>query len=239
MKSWKKVVPAVVVLGLALTACGQKNNDNSNSQSSSEQTTASTSSSVQSSSKSSSTSSMKKTNKLGKEKLPQDNGMEASSSVNTKVDGNKDNYTINYSNNNAIYATFTKHTYSSSAAAMQQVGYQSAANVAGLPTTSLGYGVKGVADHGAGQVYIQANFGNWSLLTHGSNFGKQKGFATKQAKNVISFIQNHNLPIPNKAGSIRVEINNTTTITWQEGTVVYSVKANNANIALKMVTSLK
>lgn len=74
MKSWKKVVPAVVVLGLALTACGQKNNDNSNSQSSSEQTTASTSSSVQSSSKSSSTSSMKKTNKLGKITTRQWNG---------------------------------------------------------------------------------------------------------------------------------------------------------------------
>lgn len=234
MKSWKKVVPAVVVLGLALTACGQKNNDNSAS--STEQTTSS-SSSVQSSSKSSS--SMKKTNKLGKEKLPQDNGVNTNGNVQTKIDGNKNNYTINYSMNNNIYATFTKHTYSNSAAAMQQVGYQSASNVAGLPTTSLGYGVKGVVDHGAGQVYVQSNFGNWSLLTHGSNFGKQKGFATKQAKSVIAFIQNHQLPIPKNAGSIRVEIDNTTTITWQEGTIVYSVKANNANIALKMVTSLK
>lgn len=234
MKSWKKIVPAVVVLGLALTACGQKNDNNT--QSSSQQTTTSSSSAVNSSSKSSKAAA---TQKLGDEKMPQDNGLSSNSNVNTSIDGNKDNFTVNYMNNNATYATYTKHTYSSSDAAMQQVGYQSAQNVAGLPATNLGYGVKGVADHGAGQVYIQANFGNWSLLTHGSNFGKQQGFAQQQAENVVSFIQNHQLPVPKNAGSIRVEIDNTTTITWQEGTAVYSIKANNANIALKMVTSLK
>ncbi|GAA6112590.1 MAG: hypothetical protein M3005_02650 [Apilactobacillus sp.] len=228
MKAWKKILPAIAVLGLVLTACGQKNSDQASSSSSSEQ-----------SSKVNSSSSDKISNKLGDEKLPQNNGIDENKSVDTKVDGDKDNFTISYISNGKTYATYTKHTYGSDSAAMQQVGYESSNNVTGLPKVDLGSNITGYSDRGAGQEYIQANFGNWSLLTHGSNFGKTEGLATKQGKDVVAFIQNYQLPIPNKYGSISVNIDNTATITWQNGNDVYSVKANTVDIALKMATSLK
>lgn len=228
MKAWKKILPAIAVLGLVLTACGQKSNDKASSSSSSEQ-----------SSKVSSSSTDQISNKLGDEKLPQNNGIDASKTVSTKLDGDKDNFTISYISDGKTYASYTKHTYGSDSAAMQQVSYQSANNVRGLPTVDLGSNITGYSDKGAGQEYIQANFGNWSILTHGSNFGKTEGLASKQGKEVVAFIQDHQLPIPNKYGSISVEIDNTATITWQSGNDVYSVKADNVSIALKMATSLK
>ncbi len=233
MKAWKKILPAVAVLGLVLTACGQKKSDNSDASSSTSTTQTSKMSS------SSSSSNDKIANKLGNEKLPQSNGLDSNQSVNAKLDGNKTNFTISYLNNGSTYATYTKHTYESDSAAMQQVGYQAAANVAGLPSVNLGYNVVGHSDKGAGQEYIQANFGNWSLLTHGSNFGKNNGAATTKGKTVVSYIQNHNLPVPESKGSITAEIDGSATITWQMGNDVYSIKANSLNTALEMVTSLK
>ena len=92
MKAWKKILPAVAVLGLVLTACGQKKSDNSDASSS----TSTTQTSKMSSSASSSND--KISNKLGNEKLPQSNGLDSSQSVNAKLDGNKTNFTISYLN---------------------------------------------------------------------------------------------------------------------------------------------
>lgn len=252
MKAWKKIVPAVAILGLALTACGQNSSDDAGNSSSSqanssqtskanssESSSKSTADSASSSSSSSEASSSTIKTKLGNEKLPQNHGNQEQQNVQTKVEGDKNNYTINYMKGNSVYATYTKHSYSSSNAASQQVGYQNVADVKGLPTVNLGYNVKGYQDRGAGQEYIQANFGNWSLLTHGSNFGKYQGVADREAKSVVAFIQNNQLPIPQKAGSIKVENDGSATVTWQAGTIVYSVKANQFNTALQMATSIK
>jgi hypothetical protein len=256
MKAWKKIVPAVAILGLALTACGQNSSDNasnnsssqatssqtskaSSSESSSKSTTDSASSASASSSSAASSSSSAIKTKLGNEKLPQNHGVKEQQNVQTKVEGDKNNYTINYMNGKSVYATYTKHSYSSASAASQQVGYQNAEDVKGLPMVNLGYNIKGYQDRGAGQEYIQANFGNWSLVTHGSNFGKYQGVADREAKSIVSFIQNNQLPVPQKNGSIKVENDGSATVTWQAGMVVYSVKANQFNTALQMVTSIK
>ncbi|TPR14291.1 hypothetical protein [Apilactobacillus timberlakei] len=241
MKAWKKVVPAIAVLGLVLTACGQGNSEKSSTKSSSQETSSSvkssnSSSSDASSSKSSSdenssnsASSSHTDNKLGNEKLPRQNSAQA------KISGDKANYNVRYSTDGA---TFNKKTYGNSSAASQQVDYQSSDSTNGLPSVDLGYNIKGHEDRGAGQAYVSTNFGNWSLVSH-ANIQNGDDTAVKNAKSAVKFIQNNSLPIPQSKGNIQIESDTESSVTWQEGNSVYKVKAPNATAALKMATSIK
>ncbi|UQS84760.1 hypothetical protein MOO46_05815 [Apilactobacillus apisilvae] len=254
MKAWKKIVPAVAVLGLVLTACGQGNSNKSSDSSSKEQSTKMSDSSSSSSNDSSSNSSSDKSSSnesssnssssngsmssskansdnsgLGNEKLPR------SSSEKSQMNGNNSNYNVKYSSDGA---TFNKKTYNNSSEASQNVDYQSSDSTKGLPSVDLGYNVKGHEDRGAGQAYVSTNFGNWSLVSHGNT---QNGgdSALSNAKAATQFIQSNALPIPQGKGSIKLENDSQSSVTWQEGNVVYTVKAPNVNSALKMATSIK
>ncbi|GAA6237490.1 hypothetical protein [Apilactobacillus micheneri] len=242
MKAWKKIVPAIAVLGLVLTACGQGNSDKSSNSSSQESSSSvkspnssssdSNSSSSKSSSDESSSSSASSShtdNKLGNEKLPRQN------SAASKISGDKANYNVRYSTDGA---TFNKKTYSNASSASQQVNYQSSDSTKGLPSVDLGYSVKGHEDRGAGQAYVSTNFGNWSLVSH-ANMENGSDKAVENAKSAVKFIQSNSLPIPQSKGNIQIESDTESSVTWQEGNSVYTVKAPNATAALKMATSIK
>lgn len=240
MKAWKKIVPAIAVLGLVLTACGQGNSNkssNSNSQESSSSVKSSNSSSSDSSSSKSSSdesssnsaSSNHTDKKLGNEKLPRQN------SAASKISGDKANYNVRYSTDGA---TFNKKTYSNASAASQQVDYQSSDSTKGLPSVDLGYSIKGHEDRGAGQAYVSTNFGNWSLVSH-ANVENGSDKAVENAKAAVKFVQSNSLPVPQSKGNIQIESDTESSVTWQEGNSVYTVKAPNATAALKMATSIK
>ncbi|WP_105956839.1 hypothetical protein [Apilactobacillus quenuiae] len=241
MKAWKKIVPAIAILGLVLTACGQGNSDKSSKSSDSQESSSSmkssnSSSSDSSSSKSSSansssntTSSSHNDSKLGNEKLPRQN------SAQSKISGDKANYNVRYSTDGS---TLNKKTYSNTNAASQQVGYQSSDSTKGLPSVDLGYNVKGHEDRGAGQAYVSTNFGNWSLVSH-ANVENGGNKAVDNAKAAVKFVQSNSLPIPQSKGNIQIESDTESSVTWQEGNSVYTVKAPNATAALKMAASIK
>ncbi|MCK8624621.1 hypothetical protein LNP07_03735 [Apilactobacillus sp. M161] len=243
MKLYKKLLPAAMLLGvsLTLTACGQNNDSGksaSSSTSSSVDSSSQSSSSQSTQSSSSSSSSATMSSKLGDAKVPANDGSDKNGSANTKTNGNKDNFNINYKNNGQVYATYAKHTYNSNDEAQQQIdNYQTSEDTKGLPTVDLGYNIQGTKDQGAGQVYIHWNMGNWSMSTHGNNVDENSTDAQKEALKAVKFLQSNTLPAPQDKGVITLD-GSDNQIKWQEQNVVYTVKANTAESALKIATSI-
>lgn len=196
------------------------------------------------------------TKQLGQVILPQADGASSGSErLNMRYQGNATNFTVYYSlgatakdfNDASLsaespYAQFSKQTYSSTAAAQEQIGYQAASNFSGLPTVALGSGnLTGMIDAGAGQRYLSWYEGRWFLTVHAAAVNQEDPLPL--AKQTAAFLETYLLPVPHTYGRIIFQAANSNDlnqeIIWQEKNVVYQLKTQTPQTALKMAVSVK
>ncbi|WP_268913648.1 hypothetical protein [Lentilactobacillus sp. SPB1-3] len=185
--------------------------------------------------------------------LPQTSGLTNDHTVNAKETGNSNNLKIVYTldnhalplNSNKIsnntYATLTKKTYTNSSAAKESINFQPASSTEGLPKINLGHSITGRTQSGAGQEYISWNEGRWSISVHGSRVNHTNPKFT--AVSAVNMFEKYSLPAPETLGTVALFAGDTTglnqTITFQKGSVVYTLKANSASAGIKMAASMK
>jgi hypothetical protein len=193
---------------------------------------------------------------LGQVVLPQADGLSSGSQqLNIRYQGNAANFTVYYSigttakafnvaalSAESPYAQFSKQTYSSVTAAQQQIGYRAAADFSGLPTVDLGSGnLTGTIDSGAGQRYLSWYEGRWFLTVHAAAVNQENPLPL--AKQTAAFLEIYLLPTPRTYGRITFQAANTNDlnqeIIWQENNVVYQLKTQTPQTALKMAVSVK
>lgn len=184
--------------------------------------------------------------------LPQNAGLgETSRNVHIRYNGNSNNSTIYYSlGNNALalndagikgetpYAVLAKRTYSSSSEAQSHLDYTAASEIKGLPKVDLGHSIIGHVQSGAGQQYISWNEGNWSISVHGSPVNNTT--PKKLAVSSVNMFESYALPAPNTQGVVKFNVGSSyQVITWQNGSVVYRLRANDPSVAIRMAASMK
>jgi len=91
---------------------------------------------------------------------------------------------------------------------------------------------------GAGQQYITWNEGNWSISVHGSPVNNTT--PKKLAVSSVTMFNSYSLPAPNTQGVVKFNVGSSSqVITWQDGSVVYRLKANDPAVAIRMAASMK
>ncbi|MCM0599258.1 hypothetical protein [Periweissella fabalis] len=194
--------------------------------------------------------------KLGNVALPQVSGLtQGNQNLNITFNGDHNNYTINYTvgdkplefNKTAVngqnpYAVLQKQTFSSANEAKQQVSYVVAEDAfGGMPVTGLKAGITAFYDQGAGNTHLYWNEGNWSLgVKTDINDDKKPDILAHQ---VVDWLDHYYLPAPKEVGQIA--FNSTISpeirdqvIRWQDGTMVFTLTANDPETAIKMVASM-
>ena len=106
-----------------------------------------------------------------------------------------------------------------------------------LPTVNLGFGIKGHQDRGAGQTYVTFKMGRWTLAVHGNDVNEKSDTAIKQAKQLVTYLQSHTLPIPSSQGTVLVNTeSNSTKITWDHNHQVNNLNGKTSTVLQKAVT---
>lgn len=120
------------------------------------------------------------------------------------------------------------HRYSSVSAAAADVTQveQNAGLISGGQPVSLGLGIQGKFNGGAGQYAYQWTEGNWTLVTEGSG---NSSAGQRVAQSVVSYLHSHLLPAPNNKGVIIITQSSAnsawvTKVAWQEGDHVYQLQ---------------
>lgn len=194
--------------------------------------------------------------KLGNIALPQTDGLDqGSSNLNIRYTGSAKNYQIFYSvgdhpvafNDASLmqqnsYAILQKQTFSSKSDAANQINYLPESGNKGLPTVALSKDITGYKDQGAGNTHLLWNEGRWSLSVHAHNVTHQDPIPL--AKQTVALLDQYFLPAPKTIGQISFDVNiepgtRNQIISWQDGTSVYSLTAQNPATAIKMVASIK
>ena len=190
--------------------------------------------------------------KLSDTLLPQKSGLsDTSKNVHIRYNGNSANSNIYYSLGDSAlalndpslksetpYAVLSKRSYSSSSEAQSHLDYTAASEIKGLPKVDLGHSIVGHTQSGAGQQYISWNEGNWSISVHGSPVNNTT--PKKLAVSSVSMFENYALPAPNTQGVVKFNVGSQSqVITWQNGSVVYRLRANDPATAIKMAASMK
>lgn len=186
---------------------------------------------------------------LGHVVLPQNDGLgQGSSQLNIRFTGDSNNYTVYYSvgnkarplndpaiRNEAPYATLSKKTYGSFAAAKAAIDYRSGDGDQGLPTVDLGHDITGTIDSGAGNRYLHWNEGQWSLVVHAAAVNGED--PQPLAKQVVELLENSYLPAPNSVAAGEFEVNGNNKLTWQDGKTVYSLEGKSVQTIIAMTAS--
>ncbi|WP_159081942.1 hypothetical protein [Paenibacillus sp. CAA11] len=113
----------------------------------------------------------------------------------------------------------------------------------GADHVDLGHGIKGTADAGAGNRYLNWSEGRWNLLIH--SLGEDNMDNPDIAKKMVDYLETHTLPIPKDKGQVNVDYklggkDVEVTVSWQDGSVVYQLTTSQVpNNALMMATSMK
>lgn len=190
--------------------------------------------------------------KLSDTLLPQNSGLsDTSKNIHIRYNGNSADSNIYYSvGNDALalndasikaetpYALLTKRSYSSASDAQSHLDYTSASEIKGLPKVNLGHSIIGHTQSGAGQQYISWNEGNWSISVHGSPVNNTT--PKKLAISSVDMFESYSLPAPNTQGVVKFNVGSSSqVITWQAGSVVYRLKANDPAVAIRMAASMK
>ncbi|MBL1224705.1 hypothetical protein [Enterococcus sp. BWR-S5] len=107
-------------------------------------------------------------------------------------------------------------------------------------TVDLGYGLTGYTQGAAGSSYLTWPEGNWNVTIKASNIDGED--AVPLGKEVVAYLEENMLPIPEPDGNIQLEIGEngdyqTNAVIWQKKNVVYKVHHFNAMQAVKMATS--
>lgn len=101
-----------------------------------------------------------------------------------------------------VVARIQLKQYRSSSEAQAHIGYENYGTVGGQKV-SLGYGIKGYQDAGAGQLYTAWNEGRWALATHTHTDKSEKGVTL--AKRAVRYLEHNTLPAPERYGAIRLD----------------------------------
>lgn len=188
---------------------------------------------------------------LGHVLLPQADGLgQGSANLNARTTGDSANYTVYYSvgnrplpvndpavQNEIPYATVSKKTYGSVAAAKASINYRSGAGEEGLPKVDLGHNISGTIDSGAGNRYLHWNEGQWSLVVHAAAVNGEE--PTAKAKQVVELLEKYYLPAPKTVASGEFEVSGGNKLTWQDQTTVYSVTGPSLETIIIMAASMK
>ncbi|MGG3571547.1 hypothetical protein ABES80_03460 [Bacillus gobiensis] len=135
--------------------------------------------------------------------------------------------------------TLRGEKYESAEAAQQEVGYQEVQKQD--HAIDLGYGLWGMQDAGAGHKFFNWNEGRWYLGMQAQT--QNQIDLPGKAKEMVEFLENNTLPIPNQFARFSVAYENndvTNSAFWQEGQIVYEVEPNTKDPvdALRIVTSI-
>lgn len=267
MKKTFLTIPAIAIL-LFTAACGNNNASSKNSTSSKARTTqtskkhakktgkkANKAANSSSSSSQASTSTDRLTSlnqqlkaRLAGAKLPS-TYPGSTSSLNAGYEGNGANYTVYYdagstagslnaANSSNADIAIRKTTLSSAAAAQGQVNYT--AKQTGLPTVSLGNAITATKESAAGSTYYTWTEGRWSIVLRSSNVMGQNGQSA--ASQAVALLHTQSLPVPDNHGAIQLyagtQGSRANTITWTEGSAVYTVSGTNFLTTLQVATHL-
>lgn len=119
--------------------------------------------------------------------------------------------------------SITTRSYSTFAEAANQIISIQGGNISGTPM-NLGYGITAYVSGAMGHARYEWTEGNWTIEVR---FLTMNTGAKQAAENMVSYLHTHSLPSPNSHGVIVVNntdtnttFNPTTTIAWQEGTIV-------------------
>lgn len=102
-------------------------------------------------------------------------------------------------------------------------------------SVSLGHGITGYADAGAGTAGISWNEGRWTLMALSPTADVQKGQAL--AKQVVDYLEINFLPVPHQYGIIQVYTDNRQDLAiWQDGRTVYQLTGTSSALSLLSAT---
>lgn len=140
-------------------------------------------------------------------------------------------------NNETPFASYKRVTYADEASAKEAVAKQP---VDGAVETDLGYGITGYQEGAAGSNYLSWTEGNWTFTVRSSNIMGQDPVPT--AKEIVAYLETAMLPAPNVDGQVTIDLMAedlaANEVSWQEGTVVYTIENIDSFNALKMAVSL-
>ncbi len=109
----------------------------------------------------------------------------------------------------------------------------------GSENVDLGYGMTGYQDGAAGSLHTSWNVGRWALTVKSNTKHSDKNISL--AKEVVRFLTEEALPIPQANGYAHLDAdNNENRIMWQKDNTVYTIdKTNDTMIALKMAVNFE
>ncbi|MFX3619336.1 MAG: hypothetical protein ACE3JK_17680 [Sporolactobacillus sp.] len=125
--------------------------------------------------------------------------------------------------NSVTLITLTVSGYSNPSDAANQITFHKYGKTDGQ-SVDLGAKITGYQDAGAGTAGVSWNEGRWTLMSLSATTDAAKGVAL--AKNVVSFLQTHSLPVPHQYGMIQVHSDSRQNfVIWQESRTIYQLSS--------------
>ncbi|MFT8317642.1 MAG: hypothetical protein ABF651_05130 [Sporolactobacillus sp.] len=125
--------------------------------------------------------------------------------------------------NSVTLITLTVSGYSNPSDAANQITFHKYGKTDGQ-SVNLGYKITGYQDAGAGTAGVSWNEGRWTLMSLSATTDAPKGVVL--AKNVVSFLQTHSLPVPHQYGMIQVHSDSRQNfVIWQESRTIYQLSS--------------
>ncbi|WP_265460141.1 hypothetical protein [Enterococcus sp. HY326] len=134
-------------------------------------------------------------------------------------------------------AAFKQDNFSTTAEAQAAV---SKIPADGASQVDLGSNITGFLEGAAGSTYLAWDEGNWSFNIRANNNANQDPVPI--AKEIVNYLETALLPAPDTDGQVTIDMAvsdyTMTAISWQEGTVVYTIENFNYLNGLKMAVSM-
>ena len=116
--------------------------------------------------------------------------------------------------------------YETAQEAESKIGYISPEDINTGNEIDLGHSITGFEEGGAGHKWLNWHEGRWYLQIQASNIEGNNDYVPL-AKRMVDYLESNTLPVPDKYGSVKVNVDDQKAednrISWQEGTIVYSV----------------
>ena len=120
-------------------------------------------------------------------------------------------------------ALLTIQRFPSIKAANEQIAFEQFDKIGGTQV-DLGHGIIGYQDAGAGSLFTSWNEGRWAMVARTTTDTPKEG--EQLARQTVSYLEEHTLPIPHEHGSLHVDINEQgSIIKWQKEELVYGLTA--------------
>mgnify|MGYP003558106433 FL=1 len=116
--------------------------------------------------------------------------------------------------------------YETAQEAESKIGYISPEDINTGNEIDLGHSITGFEEGGAGHKWLNWHEGRWYLQIQANNIEGNNDYVPL-AKRMVDYLESNTLPVPDKYGSVKVNVDDQKAednrISWQEGTIVYSV----------------